>query len=350
MPTENRSSNTDPRDVFIRLNPLGLGEAELRKDSTGFEDPRTHSDYLLFLAGYRETQPAPQPHPEPIAWMVGTAIWWTKEEAERDAAETGLPIVGLGPMTGVAPTEQRHSEPAAWRGLNELGEVVTEWIDGVPPASMVDLCGNPASFASIERAYTHADPGEVERLRAEVKRLDLMVSQADHNYDMDRATFRRELAEREALIGPIAGWTAETRAAVLEAFQDELNESASYPWYDAAIADLMKLIEALSPSAEPSAAARNQCDGCQAGIPIVNGAHRMGRPGGYTDTMSCQASRYESAPVERDEWAAYDALRAFVGSAYPVSSSINERGHNWSEAYLDEALLLARAALERKPS
>lgn len=55
MPTENRSSNTDPRDLFIRLNPLGLSEAELRKDSTGFEDQRTHGDYLLFLAGYRET-------------------------------------------------------------------------------------------------------------------------------------------------------------------------------------------------------------------------------------------------------------------------------------------------------
>lgn len=44
-------------------------------------------------------KPAQQPHPEPIAWMVGTAFWWTKEEAERDAAATGLPIVGLGPMS-----------------------------------------------------------------------------------------------------------------------------------------------------------------------------------------------------------------------------------------------------------
>ncbi|MGH2435047.1 MAG: hypothetical protein ACOKSU_26310 [Pseudomonas sp.] len=50
--------------------------------------------------------PAPQPHPEPIAWMVGTAIWWTKEEAERDAAATGLPIVGLGPMTYSAEVER----------------------------------------------------------------------------------------------------------------------------------------------------------------------------------------------------------------------------------------------------
>ncbi|RCL28578.1 hypothetical protein C6A77_05650 [Pseudomonas sp. AFG_SD02_1510_Pfu_092] len=40
-----------------------------------------------------------QPHPDPIAWMVGTAFWWTKEEAERDAAEVGQTVVGLGPMT-----------------------------------------------------------------------------------------------------------------------------------------------------------------------------------------------------------------------------------------------------------
>ncbi|WP_406834024.1 hypothetical protein [Pseudomonas asiatica] len=64
MPTENRSSNTDPRDVFIRLNPLGLDEKDLRKEGTGFEDPRTHSDYLLFLVGYRESHPEPQRHAE----------------------------------------------------------------------------------------------------------------------------------------------------------------------------------------------------------------------------------------------------------------------------------------------
>ncbi|WP_405129344.1 hypothetical protein [Pseudomonas urmiensis] len=45
--------------------------------------------------------PAPHPHPEPIAWMVGTAIWWTKEEAERDAAANGLPIVPIGPLVSI---------------------------------------------------------------------------------------------------------------------------------------------------------------------------------------------------------------------------------------------------------
>lgn len=37
---------------------------------------------------------------------------------------------------------------------------------------------------------------------------------------------------------------------------------------------------------------RNQCDGCQAGVPLENGKHRMGRPGGYPDLMSCTAHLY----------------------------------------------------------
>ena len=161
MPTENRSSNADPRDVFIRLNPLGLGEAYLRKDSTGFEDPRTHSDYLLFLAGYRETHAEPQANPEPIAWMVGTAFWWTKEEAERDAAATGLPIVGLGPMSCAAPADERQGEPVAY--------LITP--PGCSPALVFarDI-GRPSKYTTP--LYTHADPGEVDRLRAENEAFD----------------------------------------------------------------------------------------------------------------------------------------------------------------------------------
>ena len=233
MPTENRSSNADPRDVFIRLNPLGLGEAYLRKDSTGFEDPRTHSDYLLFLAGYRESQQAQQhnaepgyppcdycgitpdyhpwhgsgmingvenrhihacdgcrgklpshpgqPHPEPIAWMVGTAFWWTKEEAERDAKATGLPIVGLGPMTGIAPTEQHEGKPVvlpARREWNGLGNA----------ADNLKAAGWNACLMAVEKLgplYTHADPGEVERLRS--------------MFDQTNAGLREVTGERDTL-------------------------------------------------------------------------------------------------------------------------------------------------------
>jgi hypothetical protein len=42
------------------------------------------------------------------------------------------------------------------------------------------------------------------------------------------------------------------------------------------------------------------------------------------------------------------ALRAFVGCQYPVSTEIDERGYRWSEAYLDEALSIANAALRGK--
>ena len=93
MPTENRSSNTEM--VSLSRDLIDLTLAHLPNDSAA----KWEIHEVL-------ARPAPQPHPEPIAWMVGTAIWWTKEEAERDAAETGLPIVGLGPMAGVAEVER----------------------------------------------------------------------------------------------------------------------------------------------------------------------------------------------------------------------------------------------------
>lgn len=44
---------------------------------------------------------------------------------------------------------------------------------------------------------------------------------------------------------------------------------------------------------KPAEGQLNQCDGCQAGIPIVNGTHRMGKPGAYPDTMGCTAKLYK---------------------------------------------------------
>ncbi|MFG0680433.1 hypothetical protein ACF8GB_07880 [Pseudomonas sp. xss_4] len=106
MPTENRSSNTEmvsvPRALIERLEQFGEGSTPgrtVRKDAL---------EQLYAVLAHSATQP----HPEPIAWMVGTAFWWTKEEAERDAAETGLPIVGLGPMTESADIDQLQLEIA----------------------------------------------------------------------------------------------------------------------------------------------------------------------------------------------------------------------------------------------
>ncbi|MCX2814953.1 MULTISPECIES: Lar family restriction alleviation protein [unclassified Pseudomonas] len=122
MPTENRSSNTE---MAAKLNPCpfcGQQDAfveQLDSDASVVICQGRIDEYSACLArgpvGVQqhecEDQPgrdqavkewnkraAAQNHPEPLAWMVGTAIWWTKEEAERDAAEVGLPMVGLGPM------------------------------------------------------------------------------------------------------------------------------------------------------------------------------------------------------------------------------------------------------------
>jgi hypothetical protein len=51
-------------------------------------------------------------------------------------------------------------------------------------------------------------------------------------------------------------------------------------------------VEMAKAALKPAEVERNQCDGCQAGIPVVNGAHRMGKPDGYPDTMSCTAKMY----------------------------------------------------------
>jgi hypothetical protein len=42
-----------------------------------------------------------------------------------------------------------------------------------------------------------------------------------------------------------------------------------------------------------------------------------------------------------------EALRVFVSCSLPVSTEIDERGHRWTEAYLDQALPIARAAIAR---
>ncbi|WP_059395678.1 DUF3850 domain-containing protein [Pseudomonas putida] len=151
MPTENRSSNTEmvsvPREheLKIRQTPLadllsGLKTGEIRdcsdrefavgdtvllreiddaRDYTGTVLRRTIThvqkhyglpDHLCVLS---YGQPAPQPHPEPIAWIVGTAFWWTKEEAEKDAAATGLPMIPVGPMIDTGEVERLSAAGAA---------------------------------------------------------------------------------------------------------------------------------------------------------------------------------------------------------------------------------------------
>lgn len=141
MPTENRSSNTrEQLDALWR----DIQDSALRSE---------HPPHIRFAAALL----APQPHPEPIAWMVGTAIWWTKEEAERDAAETELPIVGLGPLY----SGQVQGEPVAWR-YRHAKPGMSWFFTESPDASGCLVDGFEYEVSPL---YVRADPGEVERLR-----------------------------------------------------------------------------------------------------------------------------------------------------------------------------------------
>ena len=62
-----------------------------------------------------ESHPAPQPHAEPIAWMVGTAIWWHKPGAEQDSVKTGEPMVPLGPCDSPSEIARLTAQFKGWQ-------------------------------------------------------------------------------------------------------------------------------------------------------------------------------------------------------------------------------------------
>lgn len=114
MPTENRSSTIEQHDHIEGIIDMVSVPREVIEFAAGLKwhgyksGTDQKDDQLEALKKLRTilAAPAPQPHPEPIAWMVGTAIWWTKEEAERDAAATRLPVVPVGPMVDTEEVER----------------------------------------------------------------------------------------------------------------------------------------------------------------------------------------------------------------------------------------------------
>ncbi|MFG0500781.1 hypothetical protein ACF8MH_26215 [Pseudomonas sp. YQ_13] len=104
-------------------------------------------------------EPATQPHPEPIAWMVGTAFWWTKEEAERNSAETGLPIVGLGPMTDGAEVERLREALKFYADRVHFAEDIGSDWDSVS--------GEPANVLWHENEAWFVEDGSIARAALE---------------------------------------------------------------------------------------------------------------------------------------------------------------------------------------
>lgn len=128
----------------------------------------------------RGAEQAEQSHPEPIAWMVSTAFLWTKEEAERDSAATGLPIIGLGPMSGIEPDEQHQGEPAGWQFYQD-----GKWWNGDDRIKDHRKNTEDAGYP-VRDVFAHADPGEVERLRAELEVAEKLYEEGcQASYDFD---------------------------------------------------------------------------------------------------------------------------------------------------------------------
>ncbi len=218
------------------------------------------------------------------------------------------------------PAAQHQGEPVAWRGINELGEVVTEWIDGVPPERMVDLRGNPGSFAKIELAYSHVDAGEVEQGYPNSVVEGLVNRQNELREERD--TLRAQLAERVAALDALTeiatGYKRDLYAAHA-LLRDVLENRHLTPGWN----QRMKAV--LSASAEP--------------IPFP----------GYPPVPEDRKLPAEpSAPVERDERADFEADQLSKGFAIDLLPGT-------VATYMIPAVRFAwagwqaRAALERKP-
>jgi len=175
MPTENRSSTIEKHDHIEGIIDMVSVPREVIEFAAGLKwhgyksGTDQKDDQIQALNKLRTilAAPAPQPHPEPMAWMVGTAIWWTKEEAERDAAATGLPIVGLGPMTGAAEVERLREalefiddgvgrSDAEWRLIKKLRAALSP--DGAASATDEPYQGIPGT--SFQRLNALANQGE----------------------------------------------------------------------------------------------------------------------------------------------------------------------------------------------
>ena len=205
------------------------------------------------------------------------------------------------------PAEQHQGEPVAVLYAN--GTVLTKADCG----DVFDIC------CKVETPlYTHAEPGEVERLRGIIRTHEKTVQeQADH-----LAYMRTKLAERDALLRDLV------ELGICDTDWAELDDILS------------RAQGALSASAVPSVPSLVECDACP-------------RSGGCVNTcMKAPASAKPSAPVEIDERAAFETW--YIRDVGPGLANLS-RINTGSRAYEDEDAMSAwegwqaRAALENKP-
>lgn len=161
MPTENRSSNTEKYSPCPFCSGRVDPEGWLRGDGMRGPECESCGATAPSLAVWNGSQPAQQPHPEPIAWMVGTAIWWTKEEAERDAEASGLPVVPVGPMVDTAEVERLRAALKFYADRDHFADDIGSDWDTVS--------GEPANVLWHESEAWFVEDGSIARAALERK-------------------------------------------------------------------------------------------------------------------------------------------------------------------------------------
>lgn len=222
MPTENRSNDADgwiacddglhliQMDknlshygwVFRKVDGgLPYSVREATPHEMAHAEARQH--LRIGVAQIAGQPPAPQPHPEPIAWMVGTAFWWTKEEAERDAAASGKTITPFGPMFDTVEVERLKQELLAARaqGRAEVVEMIAQLdaetgLDEFIGSHQIGCTGEWGSHWEEEALRQHFDvdpsaAGELELARHSSYEIMLLEEERD--------TLRAQLAEARRL-------------------------------------------------------------------------------------------------------------------------------------------------------
>ncbi|MDU4249067.1 hypothetical protein [Pseudomonas sp.] len=92
-----------------------------------------------------QAQPSPAPELEAIAQEMKPLPTEFARVIEEHLQELLI--------KGEQAPELERPEVVAFRLLNQLGEVMTEWHDGKPPEKFADLCGNPVTDVQVQAAY-----------------------------------------------------------------------------------------------------------------------------------------------------------------------------------------------------
>jgi hypothetical protein len=132
------------------------------------------------------------------------------------------------------PAEQHQGEPVAWMAWIKLGSLAGQLIQVEHATNL-----NPKLYEGPFPVFRHADPGEIERLRAEAGQHKLAMDAACGEIEALRA----QLAERDALL------------------REAYNELAKNAVQDIPEVLMDKIDATLPASAKPSAPKCRTCNG-----------------------------------------------------------------------------------------